>query len=115
RARLFTRGLTETRDDGVFFLSENIVENPDRRLDLLNVKYLIVIAPSVDFGRFASRPDRFKLVYQDKTTAVFENRSVLPRAFVRPKNAADPIAEPIGDVQLLEFHNNGYAFRTNTA
>jgi hypothetical protein len=94
RTRLFTRGLTETRDDGVFFLSDKIAEARDRRLDMLNVKYLLVITPSPDFDQLASQPGRFSMVYNERSIAIFENKSVLPRAFVVPLRAAEVIADP---------------------
>lgn len=93
RTRLFSRGLTEMRDDGVFFLSDKIVETKDRRLDMLNVKYLLVITPSPDFDRLRGQPERFTPVYRENSIAIFENKSVLPRAFAVPQRGAEVIAD----------------------
>jgi hypothetical protein len=93
RTRLFTGGLTETRDDGVFFLADKIIETRDRRLDLLNVKYIVAIARSPEFDRLVSRPERFAVVYKEGSIAVFENKSVLPRAFVVPQRGIEVIPE----------------------
>ena len=84
RARLFTAGLREDREDAIFFLAERIVNSSDRRFDMLNVKYLPVTVPGHEFDLLSSRPDRFTIVYQEPTVAVFENRSALPRAFAAP-------------------------------
>src|SRR5205823_73438 len=82
RLQLFMNGLTETRDDGVFFLADMIAQTNDRRLDLLNVKYVLAISPSPEFDQLNRRPDRFTLVYKQGAIAVFQNKSVMPRAFV---------------------------------
>ena len=102
RTRLFTRGLTEMRDDGVFFLSDRIAQNRDRRLDMLNVKYLVVITPSVDFDRLASQAGRFEMVYRENSIAVFENKSVLARAFVVPQDGAEVVADPAAQLDRLK-------------
>jgi len=46
-------------------------------LDLLNTKYYLTLNPVSD--RFDQK--RFKVVFQDKSVAVLESRSVLPRSF----------------------------------
>ncbi len=94
RARLFTEGLAETRDDAVFFLAENIQRSPDRRLDLLNVKYAVAIFPGPDFDRFAQQPSRFSLVYKERSIAVFENKSAMPRVFAVPMDGIEVIPDP---------------------
>ena len=93
RTRLFTGGLTENRDDGVFFLADKIAAAPDRRLDLLNVKFIVAIAPSLEFDQLASRPDRFAVVYKAGSITAFENKLALPRAFVIPQRGVEVIAE----------------------
>jgi O-antigen/teichoic acid export membrane protein len=50
-------------------------------LDLLNVKYVIT---EVEIPN----PAKYELVYQDEAVRVYENRSVIPRAFTLPTSAA---------------------------
>lgn len=47
-------------------------------LDLVNTKYYLSLKK--DLGKYNSR--RFKLVFEDKSIAVLESKSVLPRAFM---------------------------------
>src|SRR5262249_11220679 len=103
--RLFTSGLTMMRDDGVFFVSDGIVASRDRRLDLLNVKYLLTVRPGEDFDAFAAQAGaegRFSLVYQEGSIAVFENKRVLPRAFVVPRQGIEVIMDPAAQLNRLK-------------
>jgi hypothetical protein len=68
---------------GIFFTGGRLLRFNDRRLDLLNVKYLIVETGSPEFRRFKAT-NRFPLVYNSGYVAAFENKSVLPRAFLVP-------------------------------
>jgi len=94
RVRLFTHGLRDDRDDGIFFRADGIVNTIDRRFDLLNVKYIAASFPGSEFDLLSSKPGRFRVVYKEPTVAVFENRTVLPRAFVVPASGVEAIAEP---------------------
>ncbi len=102
RARLFTAGLREDRDDAIFFLADRIVDSSDRRFDMLNVKYVAVTVPGHEFDLLSSRPDRFTIVYQEPTVAVFENRSVLPRAFAVPDSGVDIMADPLRQLERVK-------------
>jgi hypothetical protein len=102
RMRQFKRDLAETRDDGVFFLSDRIAGIRDRRLDLLNVKFVVVTAPSQDFDQLARRPERFVAVYREGSIAVFENKSVLPRAFAVPQSSVEVIPNPPAQLDRLK-------------
>jgi hypothetical protein len=68
---------------GIFFTGGRILRFNDRRLDVLNVKYLIVETSSPEFTRFKTI-NRFPLAYNSGYVAAFENKSVLPRAFLVP-------------------------------
>jgi len=85
RAKIFSSGLTEERDDAVFYVADRISQSHDRRLDMLNVKYWIVIAGSPEFKAFAKRPEKFAPIYGEGSIAVFENKSALPRLFAAPQ------------------------------
>jgi hypothetical protein len=65
-------------------VSERVAASRSRLLDLANVKYVAATTWNRSADVMASRPDRFRLVFSDKSVRVFENLSVLPRAFLVP-------------------------------
>jgi len=73
--------------------SDSILAGPRRLLDLLNVKYLVATTWNRGASALASRPDRFRLVFSDASVRVFENRTVLPRAFLVPASGARVISD----------------------
>jgi len=92
RTRAFTSDLTENREDGVMFLAENILASRDRRLDMLNVKYLLVSKPGPQFDSLAAS-DRFVPVFSQELVAVFENKNALPRVFPVPASGVEVIRD----------------------
>jgi hypothetical protein len=102
RARIFTNDLSENREDGVFFLADKLSQSADRRLDMLNVRYLVVIAGSAEFEQFAGRPDRFAEVYKQGSIAVFENKFVLPRLFAAPQAGIEVIGDTASQLDRLK-------------
>jgi len=66
------------------FLSEKIADSKGRLLDLMNVRYLVTTTQNRGAERLAADPERFRLAFSDATVRVFENRTVLPRAFLVP-------------------------------
>lgn len=102
RARLFTAGLREERDDGIFFLADNVTRARDRRFDLLNARYIVVPASGAEFDMVSNQPDRFSAVYREPSVAVFENRYALPRAFAVPRTGAEVISDPDGQLNRLK-------------
>ena len=81
--RTYGHELVEEREDAISFMSPGTLRAKDRRLDMLNVKYVVTTAYAPDFDEFAA-DGRFSLVFHKYAVAVFENKSVLPRAFVVP-------------------------------
>lgn len=71
------------------FRSERVVATPGRLLDLLNVKYLVATTLNRGAETLAARPDRFRLVFTDASVRVFENATVLPRAFLVPASGIE--------------------------
>jgi hypothetical protein len=65
---------------GVNIDAERIVKTDDRRLDLMNVRYLVATTYNDSYDILATRPDRFKLAFEDRGTRILENLRVLPRA-----------------------------------
>ncbi len=68
--------------------SESILASRGRLLDLMNVKYLVATTWNHGAELLAERPDRFRRVFSDASIRVFENLSVLPRAFLVPASGA---------------------------
>jgi hypothetical protein len=100
RTRTFTADLAEDRPDGVMFLAEKILQSRDRRFDMLNVKYLLVSAPSPQFDQL-QLSGRFLPIYFQGSVAVFENRNVLPRIFVVPASGVEAIHEQSGQLKRV--------------
>jgi hypothetical protein len=69
---------------GISLNADQIVNVNDRRLDLMNLKYLVATTLNSSYGVLATRPDRFKLVFTEGSVRVLENVHVLPRARFMP-------------------------------
>ena len=83
------------------FLAEKILAAPDRRFDMLNVKYLMVSRPGLEFDT-VSASDRFVPVFSQESVAVFENKTALPRFFCVPLSGVEVIAEPSAQLSRLK-------------
>ena len=77
----------------VYPSSEKILAAPSRLLDLLNVRYLVATTVNEGAARLAARPDRFTPVFSEGAIRIFENRSVLPPAFLLPAGAAEILSD----------------------
>jgi len=83
--QLFVRGVIADAD-GISFALDRVLQMQDRRLDMLNVKYLVIMAS--DASRM-SASDRFLPVFNNGAVAIFENKSVLPRAWIVPASGIE--------------------------
>ncbi len=101
RTRKFTADLAEDRPDGVMLLAEKIVPLQDRRLDMLNVKYLLVSAPGPQADLF-SQTSRFSPVYSDRSVSVFENPTALPRVWLVPITGVEIIPDENAQLQRIK-------------
>jgi len=106
RTRKFTRDFSEDRMDGMFLVTDKVIHNQDRRIDMLNAKYFVVPSNGPDFQALSQRPDRFSVVFDDKHVAVFENRNVLPRAFL--VSAAGVEIVQVEESQLARIRDPGF-------
>jgi len=84
RIREFCLGYSDGSPDNVTFGGEQFFQQDDRRLDLLNIRYLVVYTARQEFQRLSANTERYAMVYQDSNIAVFENKNVLPRVFGVP-------------------------------
>ena len=98
----FAGDFAEDRDDAVNLISEKVVSINDRRLDMLNLKYLVVVTSSPEYSMFLNRPERFSQVFKRGYMAVFENKTVLPRAFLVGADGIRVIAESSGQLEILK-------------
>jgi hypothetical protein len=78
----FVLDFTEGYPESVVPVPEKVLSMADRRLDMLNVKYVLVSKPSREYELFAQHGDRFAPVFAKGRAVIFENKTVLPRAFL---------------------------------
>ncbi|HYR82958.1 MAG TPA: YfhO family protein [Terriglobia bacterium] len=95
--RIFTHDFTDDRLESINFTSTGILGFSDRRLDMLNLKYLVFKASSQELKLFNHR-DRFVQIYNDENVVIVENKSVLPRAFAVPVSGIEVLSDV--DAQL---------------
>lgn len=72
--------------------AKKIVAADDRRLDLLNTKYLFATTENDSAQLLAAHPGHYRLVLTDGTVRVYQNLQVLPRAFVVDRSAVRSVA-----------------------
>jgi len=79
--------------DAVRLDSSALLKLKDRRVDMLNIRYLLV--PSVDpvATELRSQTDRFRFVFAAGHTDVLENLHAMPRAFIVPASGIEVIPE----------------------
>jgi hypothetical protein len=78
----FHEGLRVDQATPLEFMEDAILSSQDRRLDLLNVKYLVANTADPDFHRMQVDP-RFANVFQKGYVAVFENKTVFTASVCR--------------------------------
>jgi hypothetical protein len=96
---------TMVDSDGLYFTAQGILESRDRRLDLLNVKYVVLIAYAAEFKSF-EKSDRFVQVFNNGDVAIFENKSALPRAWLVPASGIEIV--PSVEAQLRRLKDQTF-------
>ena len=91
--------------NGINIISDRILKDKDRRLDLLNVKYAVVPAFGADFKQF-SQSDRFTQVFSNRNIAVFLNPTVLPRAWLVPASGIETLTSL--DMEMARLKNPAF-------
>ena len=87
--------------NGINFISDRILKDKGRRLDLLNIKYVVVPAFGADFKQF-SQSDRFTKVFANNYVSVFQNPTALPRAWIVPATGMETFTNPDMEVARLK-------------
>lgn len=101
RPRFFSSLLSEDRLDGLEFKYASVLAFKDPRLDLMNVKYLVYGTHAAGFEQFTNQ-ERFPLIYRTPEMAVFENKSVLPRAFIVPAEGIEVVPDVNRQLERLK-------------
>ena len=72
----------------------------------MNVKYLAATSANDSFERMRAQPERFNLVFSDGSAHIFQNKSVLPRAFLVPAAGIERI--PTEDEQAARLREEHF-------
>ena len=103
--RVFSADLTSNGLDSIYFTATGLLNYADRRLDLLNVKYLVFGVSDPGYKLFSGNA-RFTEVYNDGYSAILENKRVLARAFVVPATGIEIL--PDVDERLGRLRNPAF-------
>jgi Bacterial membrane protein YfhO len=99
--RLFAQNLSENRWDALSFIPEAVLKSTDRRIDMLNVKYLVLTPQAQEFPQFAAM-DRYRQVFNNGHVVIFENKRVLPRAFVVPASGIEILENTAAEFERVK-------------
>jgi hypothetical protein len=88
------------------FRETSVAAGDDHLLDLLNVRYFITTRFNTSTAVLEARPERFRLVYDDRAVQVFENSRALPRAFLVPLRRVRAVAT--ADEMLAVVSDRGF-------
>ena len=103
RLKRFMEDIAEPSLDDLAFTSSRVTNNRDRRLDLLNAKFLVTTSYNSSYETLKKFPERFALVYSAGNVEVFENRYALPRAFLVPASGIEVL--PHEEAQLTRLRD----------
>src|SRR5262249_10968220 len=101
----------KTGSDGIEFSEEAIFSPQDRRLDLLNLRYLLIRSGSAEFERLKLLPDRYALAFQLGDISVFGNKAALPRTFLVAASGMELIGRD--DLQIERLKDAQFDPRRN--
>jgi hypothetical protein len=79
--------------DAVRLDSTALLKLKDRRVDMLNTRYLLVPSAAPVASELRSQTDRFRFVFAAGHTDVLENLHAMPRAFIVPGTGIEVIAD----------------------
>jgi hypothetical protein len=98
RLKTFLKDVSRDEMDSVMLTPNGILEKQDRRLDMLNARYIIVSEWDPRFKDFRQQPERFRFLYSYGDTDVYENLKAFPPAYLVPVSGVEVI--PDGTLQL---------------
>jgi hypothetical protein len=106
RLKTFLKDVTRDEMDSVMLTPAGILEKQDRRLDMLNAKYIIVSEWDPSYKDFRQRPERFRFLYSYGDTDVYENLRSFPPAYLVPVSGLEVI--PDDNLQLERLKDAGF-------
>jgi hypothetical protein len=109
RIKKFAQGLSVDDTDAVVFTLQSVLETKDRRLDMLNTKYLLVSQFDSLYEELRKYPDRFRFVDSYGDTDVYENLRAFPPAYIVPSSGIEVV--PDDDRQLARIKDPGFEAR----
>ena len=89
--------------DGVALDSEAMLKLKDRRVDMLNTRYILVPTSAPIATALRSQTDRFRFVFAAGRTDVLENLHAMPRVFVVPAAGIEVIADVAAQMARLRI------------
>jgi hypothetical protein len=98
RLKTFLKDVSRDEMDSVMLTPNGILEKQDRRLDMLNARYVIVSEWDPHFKDFRQQPERFRFLYSYGDTDVYENLKALPPAYLVPVSGLQVV--PDDNLQL---------------
>jgi len=99
RSLRFISGYLEADIGGFVASPEKIGKLKDRRLDLLAVRYIVVM--DRDMTLFNNLSERFEPIFSDGSVRILENRTSLERAFFVPAAGIQVTAEDEAQIEQL--------------
>jgi hypothetical protein len=102
RLRRFIRDFDYGYMPSVNIVGDKLVAANDRRIDMLNVRYIVAYTNAPEYSAYKGRSERFVEVFKRGDIAVFENKTVLPRAFVVPASGVRVVQDPEEQLTILK-------------
>jgi len=102
RIRTFAEGISPAYTDAVVMEAKPILESNDRRADLLNTKYYVVLQELPEYPKFLQMPDRFRFLFEYRKASVFENLRAMPGAFLVPASGIQVVKDSGSQMKILK-------------
>ena len=90
----FLDGAHLNEADSVMLDPRALLTLKDRRVDMLNTRYILVLPSDPAAAALRNQTDRFRYRFTAGRTDVLENLNAMPRAFVVPATGVEVIADP---------------------
>jgi hypothetical protein len=103
--KVFWSELSENNQDSINLTQGGVLALKDRRLDMMNVKYLVHNPHYPGYSRLEA-DERFSVVFKTRDIVVLENKSVLARAMAVPARGVEVV--PDVNQQLARLRNPSF-------
>jgi hypothetical protein len=102
RLKNFVKDVSRDEMDSVTLTPNGVLEKRDRRLDMLNARYIIVSEWDPRYKEFREQPERFRFLYTYGDTDVFENLKAFPPAYLVPVSGVEVIPDDTSQLERLK-------------